>query len=129
MTVIVSDTLPTIRSALIVATNVPASSMPSRLIVLNPASVNVTEYMPGRRFSILYWPLASVTTDRTFSMRTGLAASTDTPGSTAPDVSLTVPAIEAPPTACARSGRGQQCEYSQRQRQPFQKRHTVSTSA
>jgi hypothetical protein len=34
----------------------------------------------------------SVTADRTFSIKTGLAASTVTPGSTAPDVSLTVPA-------------------------------------
>jgi hypothetical protein len=27
----------------------PASSMPSRLTVLNPGSENVTEYVPGRR--------------------------------------------------------------------------------
>src|SRR5262245_39071530 len=36
-------------------------------------------------------PAPSVTTVRTFSMRAGLAASTVTPGSTAPDVSRTVP--------------------------------------
>jgi hypothetical protein len=36
-----------------------------------------------------YWPLPSVTTDRTFSISAGLDASTVTPGSTAPDASLT----------------------------------------
>ncbi len=44
---------------------------------------------------ILYWPVPSVVTDRTFSIRTALEASTVTPGRTAPDESLTVPAIEA----------------------------------
>ena len=34
-----------------------------------------------------------MTADRTFSISAGLDASTVTPGSTAPDVSLTVPAI------------------------------------
>ena len=34
---------PTFRSALIVATNVPLSSMPSRFTVLNPGSVNASE--------------------------------------------------------------------------------------
>src|ERR1700686_3848773 len=42
---------------------------------------------------ILYNPCSSVTTDRTFSIRAGLAASTVTPGTTAPVVSLTTPAI------------------------------------
>src|SRR5688500_8418727 len=41
-----------------------------------------------------YWPLASVIDERTFSMRASLAASTVTPGSTAPDVSLTTPAMD-----------------------------------
>src|ERR1044072_1621205 len=41
-----------------------------------------------------YWPEPSVTTDRCFSMTTGLAASTVTPGSTAPEVSRTTPVIE-----------------------------------
>jgi hypothetical protein len=40
-----------------------------------------------------------VTAVRTFSMSTGLLASTVTPGSTAPDVSVTAPAI----VACAQS--------------------------
>ena len=43
VTVIVSSSAPTFRSALTVATNVPVSSMPSRLTVLKPGSVNVTE--------------------------------------------------------------------------------------
>ena len=38
----VSDTPPTFRSAFTVAMNVPASSIPSRLTVLNPGNVNVT---------------------------------------------------------------------------------------
>src|SRR5215467_9285644 len=38
-----------------------------------------------------YWPLPSLTAVLTFSIRTGLLASTVAPGSTAPDVSLTVP--------------------------------------
>src|SRR5258706_9390158 len=42
---------------------------------------------------ILYWPEPSVVADRVFSIRAGLATSTVTPGSTAPDVSFTVPAI------------------------------------
>ena len=50
-------------------------------------------YVPGRSASILYWPAPSVTLERVFSMSAGLLTSTVTPGSTAPDVSLTVPAI------------------------------------
>src|SRR5688572_27031475 len=38
-----------------------------------------------------YWPVPSVTTERTFSINAGLEASTVTPGSTAPDASRTVP--------------------------------------
>src|SRR3954462_547511 len=58
--------------------------------------------MPGRRFSILYAPLASVVTDRTFSINAGLLASTVTPGSTAPVASLTTPANAL--CACAVAG-------------------------
>src|ERR1051326_6943442 len=43
-----------------------------------------------------YWPDPSVVAVRTFSMSAGLAASTVTPGSPAPDASLTTPEIEAP---------------------------------
>src|SRR6185295_3847308 len=42
---------------------------------------------------MLYRPSLSVTTLRVFSIRAGLDASTVTPGSTAPDVSLTTPAM------------------------------------
>src|SRR6266545_345909 len=95
LTVIVSSSAPTRISTFTVATNVPVSSMPSRLAVANPGSVNVTVYVPGRRVSIRYWPVPSVTTDRTFSISTGLAASTVTPGSTAPEPSLTTPVMDA----------------------------------
>jgi hypothetical protein len=54
LTVIVSATLPTVRSAFTVAVNVPRSSIPSRLTVLNPASVNVTVYTPGLRSTMRY---------------------------------------------------------------------------
>src|SRR6185436_18655667 len=42
-----------------------------------------------------YWPVSLLTLLRTFSLRTGLEASTVTPGSTAPDVSFTTPVIDA----------------------------------
>src|SRR5690349_2540411 len=42
-----------------------------------------------------YWPVLSVTTDRTRSIKAGLAASTVTPGSTDPDVSRAVPVMVA----------------------------------
>ena len=49
-----------------------------------------------------YWPFSSVIADFTFSISTGLAASTVTPGITAPDVSFTVPVN----TLCARANAG-----------------------
>src|SRR6266849_3471771 len=49
-----------------------------------------------------YCPVPSVTADRVFSMSAGLAASTVTPGSTAPDASRTVPVTDA----CANRGTG-----------------------
>src|ERR1041385_3834889 len=49
-----------------------------------------------------YWPVPSVTVARTFSMSAGLDASTVTPGSTAPDASLTTPLI----VACANATTG-----------------------
>src|SRR5262249_34643887 len=42
-----------------------------------------------------YWPDSLVTTERVFSMSAELDASTETPGMTAPEESLTVPTIEA----------------------------------
>src|SRR4051794_21842123 len=46
---------------------------------------------------MLYRPSEAVTTDRTFSISAGLDASTVTPGNTAPEESVTVPAM---PLAC-----------------------------
>src|SRR6266545_1672849 len=51
--------------------------------------------MPGGSVTIRYCPVPSVTTERAFSISAGLLASTVTPGSTAPDGSLTTPVIEA----------------------------------
>ena len=56
-----------------------------------PASVNVTLYTPGRRSTIKYCPLSSVVAVRTRSIKTGLAASTLTPGRIPPLVSRTTP--------------------------------------
>jgi hypothetical protein len=58
--------------------------------------------VPGLRFSILYAPFASDVTERTCSMSAGLAASTVTPGSTAPVASFTTPAN----ALCARAALG-----------------------
>jgi hypothetical protein len=93
VTVIVSSSEPTRRSTLMFAVNDAVSSTPSRRTVLKPCSANVTVYDPGTRLMILYWPAASVTAVRTFSISDGLAASTVTPGSTAPVASFTTPAI------------------------------------
>src|SRR5262245_15481161 len=57
--------------------------------------------MPPGKSRILYWPSASVTTVRIFSMSAGLDASTVTPGSTAPDVSRTTPEMALVPCALA----------------------------
>src|SRR5436190_14169756 len=102
VTVTVSSRAPTFISIGIVIVAEPASSMPSRLTELNPGSVNVTVYVPGRRSTMRYNPELSVVDERVFSISTVLAASTVTPGSTAPDPSLTVPVIDA----CARTIRG-----------------------
>ncbi len=51
---------------------------------------------------IRYVPEPSVMAERTFSISAGLEASTVTPGSTAPDVSLTTPSIDA----CANADAG-----------------------
>src|SRR5205809_3303308 len=49
--------------------------------------------MPRRRSTIRYSPVSSLTTERTFSINTGLAASTITPGSTAPAAYMTTPVM------------------------------------
>ena len=41
-----------------------------------------------------YWPVPSVTAVRAFSIRTGLDTSTETPGRTAPELSLTTPVMD-----------------------------------
>src|SRR5262245_41490813 len=48
---------------------------------------------------MLYCPVPSATTERVFSINAGLEASTVTPGSSAPEASLTTPAMD--PCACA----------------------------
>src|SRR5437867_9675833 len=93
VTVTVSWRAPTGISPFTVAVKPVVSTIPSRLTVMNPASVNVTTKVPGLSETILYSPSESVTTVRTPSMRTGLDASTVTPGNTAPDVSFTTPAM------------------------------------
>src|SRR5438132_323268 len=102
VTVMVSATAPTFMSAFTIVTMPTLTSRPSRLTVLKPVSVKVTEYGPGRRLMMRYWPVPSVTTVRTFSISSGLAASTVTPGSTAPEASLTTPPIVAV-DSCARA--------------------------
>src|SRR5258706_9694679 len=92
-TVIVSSTPPIRMSAFTVAVNVAGNWTPSRFVVMNPGRANVTTYVPGLRSTILYNPSLSVSTERTLSIRTGLAASTETPGSTAPVASFTTPAM------------------------------------
>src|SRR5687767_6534065 len=95
VTVTVSWTVPTRISPSTVTVPAPPSRTPSRLAVVNPWSDIVTTYVPGRRSMISNRPFPSLTVVRTFSINTGLDASTVTPGSTAPDVSLTTPAIDA----------------------------------
>src|SRR5262249_22456887 len=85
-----------------VAVKFAGSSIRSRLNELKPGSENERLYTPGRRSTIVYWPWPFETTDRVFSMSTSLDASTVTPGRTAPDASLTVPAM----ALCALAGVG-----------------------
>src|SRR5688500_17094985 len=61
---------------------------------------------------IRYWPPPSVTAVRTFSIRAGLDASTVTPGSTAPEASLTTPVIDA----CAHASAGRPKAITNRKR-------------
>ena len=93
VTVSVSVSSPTFRSALIVAVKSDVSSTPSRMTMEKPGSSNFTEYVPGRSARIEYVPVPLVTVERVFSISAGLDTSTVTPGSTPPDASLTVPVI------------------------------------
>src|SRR5437667_597128 len=63
---------------------------------------------------MLYRPSLSDTTLRTFSIKAGLAASTVTPGSTAPDVSFTVPAIPLAVPCCADAAPGSRSAHTTR---------------
>src|SRR5207247_10715876 len=65
-----------------------------------------TEQVTGRKSTISYWPSRSVATVRTSSMSAALAASTVTPGSTAPVPSLTTPAMPAVVADCAHTSPG-----------------------
>src|SRR5437763_2547799 len=102
LTVTVSSRAPTFSSLLIVIVKLAGSSSPSRFTVANPVRVKVTVYTPGLRSVRRYAPVESVMAERVFSMRTGLAASTVTPGSTAPAASFTIPVREL--CACAAAG-------------------------
>ena len=55
-----------------------------------------------------YCPVPSVTAVRAFSMRAGLAASTSTPGTGAPEASLAEPLM----AACANAGTGTQANQA-----------------
>src|SRR5262245_50353461 len=103
VTVTFSSTAPTSSAIFTCAANAPSRMMPWRRTVLKPVNENVTVYVPGRKFSIEYRPAPSDTTERDCSIKTGLAASTVTPGSTAPDESCTRPEILAR-SPCARTG-------------------------
>src|SRR5947207_16026566 len=67
-------------------------------------SASITVYVRWIGMTELYWPVESVTAERTFSISAGLDASTVTPGITAPVVSLTRPAMLLP--LCARPAAG-----------------------
>src|SRR3954453_2922830 len=98
-TVTDSSSAPTFMSAFTVAVKFDGSSSASRLKVLKPCREKVTVYRPGRRSTMVYLPSPSVDTVLVFSISASLATSTVTPGSTAPDVSFTVPPI----ALCARA--------------------------
>src|SRR5215208_3475101 len=80
----------------------PDSVKPSRTTFENPVNAYDTEYVPGGKSVMRYWPDASVVVLRIFSMRAGLLASTVTPGNTRPDASRTTPASDVCP--CATTG-------------------------
>src|SRR5262245_53564352 len=98
VTVTLSSTEPTCKSALTVAVKAVGSSIPRRTTDVNPARLKVTSYTPGRRSMMVYRPSSFVTAVLDFSISAGLEASTVAPGSTAPVVSLTTPAM---PVVCA----------------------------
>ena len=104
-TVTVSSSAPTAIWAFTCRAALPIRSSPSRTKVLNPGSVKVTAYSPGRRLTMVKRPDPSVNAVIVPSMLTGLSASTVTPGRIPPVVSSTRPEIEpcAPTVAGSRS--------------------------
>ena len=103
VTVIVSWSPPTRRSALSVTVTPVCTCTPSLFTVEKPGRVYVTEYVPADRLSRRNWPDPSVTALRTFSISAGLVASTVTPGSTAPEASRTTPAMDCADTIAGMS--------------------------
>ena len=102
VTVIVSASAPTFMSALIVAVNEPVSSMPSRLTRAEAGQRERHGVGAGPQVDDAV--LAGAVGHgglRAFSISAGLDASTVTPGSTAPDASLTTPVMEAWANAAA----------------------------
>ena len=92
-TVTVSSIPPTDMDPLIVWVKFAGTSTPSATKVENPGRVIVTVYVPAVRPMMVYRPVPSVTATRLPSISNGLAASTVTPGSTPPVLSVTSPVI------------------------------------
>jgi hypothetical protein len=91
--VIVSCTPPTRMSASTAMTAEPLTWSASRFTVANPDSVKVTVYSPGRRSSMRYGPVPSVTAvANLFDQRRARRLDGDA-GKHGPDASLTTPAI------------------------------------
>jgi hypothetical protein len=90
-----SCTRPTGSVAFTVAVNDVLSASRSRRTVWNPVSSKVTVYSPGRRSTTWYRPSADVTAVLTRSMSAGLEICTVTPGSAAPESSVTAPTMAA----------------------------------
>ncbi len=75
------------------------SAMRSWRTVLNPSSVKVTVYSPGRRSTTWYRPSTAVVVTFSRSISAGLVTATVTPGSVLPESSTTTPTM--PPADCA----------------------------
>jgi hypothetical protein len=90
---------------------------------VNPGNENVTVYIPGESSVTRYWPEPSVTAVRTFSSTTLLAASTVTPGNTAPELS------RRPCEGRLRMGQGGHECHTDEHAERVRKRAPVSTRA
>src|SRR5229473_6743307 len=76
---------------------------------------------------IRYCPCSLVTAVRTLSMSAGLAASTVTPGSTAPEASVTTPEMLAALVPCADAGAGTSSRHATVQRARHAPRYMKSS--